>query len=42
MPDVLLTFEDLQAGDIVVEIVPTDTGETRGDGHNGGLKPAPA
>ncbi len=27
--------QDLQAGDIVVEIVPTDSGEARGDGHNG-------
>lgn len=27
--------ENLQKGDIVVEIVPTDSGETRGDGHNG-------
>jgi voltage-gated potassium channel len=27
--------QNLQAGDIVVEIVPTINGETRGDGHNG-------
>lgn len=33
--------QNLQAGDIVVEIVPTDSGEERGDGHNGGLTPAP-
>ena len=27
--------QDLQKGDIVVEIVPTENGEARGDGHNG-------
>ncbi len=27
--------QDLQPGDIVVEIVPTENGEERGDGHNG-------
>lgn len=27
--------QNLQPGDIVVEIVPTDIGEDRGDGHNG-------
>ncbi len=27
--------QNLQAGDIVVEIVPTESGEKRGDGHNG-------
>ena len=27
--------QNLQPGDIVVEIVPTDSGEERGDGHNG-------
>ena len=32
--------QNLQPGDIVVEIVPTESGEERGDGHNG--KPAAA
>ncbi|MGB7373836.1 potassium channel family protein [Pontixanthobacter sp.] len=27
--------QNLQAGDIVVEIVPTESGENQGDGHNG-------
>ena len=31
--------QNLQAGDIVVEIVPTNEGEKRGDGHNGAARP---
>ena len=31
--------QNLQAGDIVVEIVPTTAGEERGDGHNGEARP---
>jgi voltage-gated potassium channel len=30
--------ENLQPGDVIVEIVPTENGSTRGDGHNGGYK----
>lgn len=31
--------QNLQPGDVVVEIVPTNTGTSRGDGHNGGPGP---
>ena len=34
--------QDLQPGDIVVEIVPTESGEERGDGHNGSSEAQPA
>jgi len=34
--------QNLQPGDIVVEIVPTESGEERGDGHNGSPEPQPA
>ncbi|MEE4201457.1 potassium channel family protein [Erythrobacter sp.] len=33
--------QNLQPGDVIVEIVPSDQGVERGDGHNGGATPPP-